>query len=166
MSNMHDAPQPQQLEWSSTLLDGKDVSLKAAEEAVAALGEGWRLPTMQELFALVDHSRTHPAIDTGRFPDTKVDWYWSGTPCFWDSDARWVVFFDYGYVGDGDNVSSRACVRACRVAPASQELTCNAYLHAVGDGEFDIIRKEWSDAPESIFIGADPMLAAAKEKGE
>ena len=112
---MHDAPQPQLLEWSSTLLDGKDVSLKAAEEAVAALGEGWRLPTIQELFALVDHSRIRPAIDTEKFPDTKSDWYWSSTPTAWNSGARWVVLFGLGNVNDL-NGYNRACVRACRAS--------------------------------------------------
>jgi len=112
---MHDAPQPQQLEWSSTLLDGNDVTLKAAEEAVAALGEGWRLPTIQELFALVDHTRTGPAIDTEKFPDTESDWYWSSTPTAWNSNARWVVYFYNGLVGDFYDVS-RACVRACRAS--------------------------------------------------
>lgn len=103
------------LEWSVTLLDGKEVSMKAAEEAVAALGEDWRLPTIQELFALVDHSRTRPAIDTEKFPDTKSDWYWSSTPTAWNSGARWVVGFVIGFV-HGFHGNDRACVRACRAA--------------------------------------------------
>ncbi len=100
--------------WSSTLLDGKDVTLKQAEEAVAALGEGWRLPTIKELFSLVDHTKTGPAIDTEKFPDTKSDWYWSSTPTTWNSSARWVVGFHNGFVGDDDIT---ACVRACREVP-------------------------------------------------
>ena len=103
------------LEWSSTLLDGSDVTLKEAEEAVAALGEGWRLPTIQEIFALVDHCRARPAIDTEKFPDTNFDWYWSSTPTAWDSSARWVLSFGDGYVDCGNGLS-RACVRACRAS--------------------------------------------------
>lgn len=76
---MGDETQAPQLEWSGTLLDGKCVTLAEAEAAVAALGEGWRLPTVKELFALVDRGRHNPAIDTEKFPDTKSDWYWTGT---------------------------------------------------------------------------------------
>lgn len=103
------------LEWSSTLLDGERVNSVDAEAAVAGMGEGWRLPTIQELFALVDHSRTRPAIDTEKFPDTNFDWYWSSTPTAWDSGARWVVYFHSGDV-DSSNGLSRACVRACRAS--------------------------------------------------
>ncbi|MDP2141330.1 MAG: DUF1566 domain-containing protein [Gammaproteobacteria bacterium] len=112
---MGDQTPAPQLEWSSTLLDGKDVTLAEAEAAVAALGEGWRLPTVKELFSLVDHGRHAPAIDTEKFPDTKSDWYWTGTPCSWNANARWVVYFGGGSVS-GYYVSSYACVRACRAS--------------------------------------------------
>jgi hypothetical protein len=31
------------------------------------------------------------------------------------------------------------------------------FLRLWNQGDFDVIRREWSDAPESVFIGADPM---------
>ena len=31
------------------------------------------------------------------------------------------------------------------------------FLRLWNEGEFDAIRKEWPDAPESVFIGADPL---------
>jgi len=105
----------QKLEWTETLLGGKDVPLKEAEKAVQALGDGWRLPTVTELQSLVDRSRSDPAIDTAKFPDTKSDWYWTSTPCAWNKNARWVVDFSYGVVSDF-NVSYTACVRACRAS--------------------------------------------------
>lgn len=48
-------------------------------------------------------------------PDTQSEPYWSSTPCSWDSDARWVVHFYFGYVNDYYG-SIRACVRACRAS--------------------------------------------------
>lgn len=31
------------------------------------------------------------------------------------------------------------------------------FLRLWNEGEFDTIRQEWPEAPESIFIGADPL---------
>jgi len=47
----------EELEWSNTLLDGKRVKRFDAGAAVAAMGEGWRLPTVDELQTIVDRSR-------------------------------------------------------------------------------------------------------------
>ena len=52
------------LEWSHTLLDGEYATYEKAEKAIAALGEGWRMPTRAELESILDLSRHDPAIDT------------------------------------------------------------------------------------------------------
>ncbi|GAB0151071.1 DUF1566 domain-containing protein [Marinobacterium sp. BA1] len=101
------------LEWSGTLLDGEAVTYTDAEEAVAALGQGWRLPTRQELESILDLSCHDPAIDTDTFPDTQSSSYWTSTPCAWNDSARWVVFFYYGYVNHLLRYYG-ACVRAVR----------------------------------------------------
>lgn len=31
------------------------------------------------------------------------------------------------------------------------------FLRCWNEGNFDAIRREWSDAPEAVFIGADPF---------
>ncbi|MDP2141329.1 MAG: DUF1566 domain-containing protein [Gammaproteobacteria bacterium] len=103
------------LEWSNTLLDGRRVLRKEAEAAVAELGDGWRLPTVDELQTILDRSRYNPAIDTEKFPDTKSTWYWTSSPCAWDASARWVVYFSYGSVLDSYDYGD-ACVRACRAS--------------------------------------------------
>jgi hypothetical protein len=99
-----------------------------AEAKIAALNaerflgfDDWRLPTIQELFGLVDHSRRLPAIDTNAFPGCKSDWYWSSTISAWSSGCAWLVAFYYGHVGYG-NRNSRAFVRAVRgvSSPAGQ----------------------------------------------
>ncbi|MFL1404225.1 DUF1566 domain-containing protein [Marinobacter sp. M1N3S26] len=101
------------LEWSHTLLDGETATLEEAEEAVANLGKGWRLPTRQELESLLDLTRHDPAIDTERFPDTQSCRYWTSTPCAWNTSARWVVSFGLGNVHGGHR-GDLACVRAVR----------------------------------------------------
>ena len=101
------------VEWTQTLFGGRRVSQEEVDAAVAALGDGWRMPTDREAEALVDRSRYSPAIDTDLFPDTESAPYWTGTPCAWDEGSRWVVGFSCGGVGDFSGLS-RACVRACR----------------------------------------------------
>jgi hypothetical protein len=64
----------------------------------------WRLPTVEELRSIVDYARgakdNEPAIDTKFFPDTKCSWYWTSTPCAWDSGCAWYVYFYYGIAGN------------------------------------------------------------------
>ena len=112
LAALEDTREPE-LEWSETLLDGESVNYADAEKAVAALGEGWRLPTRQELESLVDTSRHDPAIDIDRFPDTKSCRYWTSTPCAWNDAAVWCVDFYYGFVG-GFHRYLDGCVRAVR----------------------------------------------------
>jgi hypothetical protein len=101
------------LVWSQNTV-ASDVTFEDAVKAVEALGEGWRLPTVDELQTIVDRTKYEPAIDTEAFPDTGSDWYWTSTP--WarrPESAHWVVNFDYGGVYD-DGFYFNACVRAVR----------------------------------------------------
>ena len=109
-----------QLEWSATLCNGKNVDYATAEKACAALGEGWRLPTRQELESILDLTRHKPAINTARFPDTKSDWYWTSTPCAWSPDCAWFVSFNYGDVSFDHRDYNYCCVRAVRSVPSGQ----------------------------------------------
>jgi len=71
--------------------------LFGAETAARVTLEGFRLATVDELFALADRTRHSPAIDIAFFPGCKNDWYWSSTPAaFSPSDFAWVVLFAYG----------------------------------------------------------------------
>ncbi|MGE4072702.1 MAG: DUF1566 domain-containing protein [Lysobacterales bacterium] len=99
--------------WTKNTV-AKDVDFADAEKAVAELGEGWRIPTVDELATLVDRTRYEPAIDVEAFPDTANDWYWTQTPCAWaEKSAVWVVGFSYGHVVvNGRNRG--CCVRAVR----------------------------------------------------
>jgi hypothetical protein len=45
-----------------------------------------------------------------------------------------------------------------------------AFLRAWNYGDFDVIRREWPDAPKEVFIGADPLACphcgAAHARGQ
>ena len=100
------------LVWSKTL--ATDVTHESAEKMVSLLDGGWRLPKVDELFSLVDHTKHSPAIDTDFFPDVKSDWYWTSTPCAWNETAVWVVLFSFGFVLSLLRGSGYACVLAVR----------------------------------------------------
>ena len=87
------------LMWAVEVLPQQ--TFAAAAESVAHLTTAgfadWRVPTVEELFCLADRTRRWPAIDTGYFPETPSDWFWSSTvDAASPSDYAWVVGFDDG----------------------------------------------------------------------
>ena len=112
------------LMWSKDSTSLKNVDHATAERLCAGLDlaghTDWRLPTVEELFALADRTRHSPAIDTDAFPDTESDWYWTSTITAWSSGRAWVVDFGGGYVDGGRRYDVIACVRAVRSVPSGQ----------------------------------------------
>ncbi|WP_430009873.1 DUF1566 domain-containing protein [Methylophaga lonarensis] len=106
-------PEKPELEWSATLCDGEQVNYEAAEKACHELGDGWRLPTRQELAGILDLSRYDPAIDIDKFPDTKNCAYWTSTPTAWNLSSAWVVYF-YRGSAHSRHRKAKAYVRAVR----------------------------------------------------
>jgi hypothetical protein len=87
------------LMWAVEVL--KRQTFKKAQASVAKLVtagfKDWRLPTVEELFLLADRTRHEPAIDTGFFPETPSEWFWTSTPAAWSpSGGAWIVYFGYG----------------------------------------------------------------------
>ena len=91
------------------------MNYETAEKACSELGEGWRLPTRQELENILDLSRHDPAIDTDKFPDTKNNYYWTSTQTAWNPSAVWIVLFASGHV-DANHRGLEGCVRAVRAS--------------------------------------------------
>ena len=60
----------------------------------------WRLPNEYELQSIVDYGRYNPAIDTGVFPGTNADLYWSSSTGANDAGDAWGVDFYGGGVDD------------------------------------------------------------------
>lgn len=58
--------------------------------------QDWYLPTIQELYSIIDTSTSHPAINTVYFPATVSSSYWSSTTSIASSSDAFVVVFYYG----------------------------------------------------------------------
>ena len=105
------------LMWAKGTLGCGQVTHAHAIKACSALRlaghKDWRLPTVEEHFALADRNRHNPAIDINLFPDTKSDWYWTSTLCGWAPSCAWFVYFYYGD-SSSSRRSSLAFVRAVR----------------------------------------------------
>ncbi|MDH5326068.1 MAG: DUF1566 domain-containing protein [Gammaproteobacteria bacterium] len=67
-----------------------------ASNAAAAQLVGWRLPSVNELSALVESKCQSPAIDQTVFPDTPIDHFWTATPFVGQADYHWLVQFQFG----------------------------------------------------------------------
>jgi len=83
------------LEWMAQDLD-KSMPWQEAMDYCESLGGGWRLPTVKELFAVLDHTKLSPALKIDA--PVQSDWYWSSTTYVGYTDLAWLVNLGYGAV--------------------------------------------------------------------
>jgi hypothetical protein len=98
----------------------EELTFAKAEKFCAALGNGFRMPTIRERLSLVDYDRHEPAINTAFFDSPKSGYSWTSTDAAWSKDAKtgkasaaWIVSLDYGSAGSYSR-SLDAFVRAVR----------------------------------------------------
>jgi hypothetical protein len=89
-----------------------------------ALGgyDDWRLPTRIELVSIVDFTRHDPAVDTGAFPATPGEYFWTSSPLAENASSAWYLFFLDGNahsIGVGNKYRVR-CVRGGVSTPAQR----------------------------------------------
>lgn len=90
-------------DWAGTgcVGDLRRFTFDKARAESAAVGDGWRLPTIRELASLVDHACGRPATDRVAFPDIVMNdegkaTYWSMTPAQAIPGMYYVVDFSDG----------------------------------------------------------------------
>ncbi|MBP3998332.1 hypothetical protein [Pseudomonas koreensis] len=63
-------------------------------------------------------------------------------------------------LGEADLLRPDAAVAAIQFALDDDDGM--QFLRLWNDGDFDVIRSEWPEAPEEVFIGADPLHKTSK----
>jgi hypothetical protein len=86
------------LEWGPS----SDKSMKFDEAKKYCADQGGRIPTVDELFSLVDRTKYNPATT---MPGMKSEWYWASDPVAWNSGGAWYINFFSGSVGCYDKDS-------------------------------------------------------------
>ena len=84
------------LEWEAKV-SGPMTWHKAMKYA-EKLGDGWRLPTIEELSGLVDYNRADPASS---FPEMPTYFFWSSSSVAGSASDAWYVHFrHHGFVSN------------------------------------------------------------------
>ena len=98
------------LEWG--LDTGLECTWDEAMYYAKKLGEGWRLPTVHELFTIIDHERNEPACSVINLESVP---YWTSTESA--NGGAWAISFFNGDVStaDCDNLYLFLCVRVRNV---------------------------------------------------
>ena len=97
------------LEWQAED-DGIQRTWDEAVEYANGLGNGWRLPTIGELFSIIDYKKYNPAC---KIENCRPSYFWSSSPYAYDSSRAWYVDFHYGYMSPSnkDYHNYARCVR-------------------------------------------------------
>ena len=76
----------------------KEMPWKESAEYAESLGDGWRVPAVEELESLLDRSLCNPVVRKD-VPFRDSSYYWSSTTYASATDHAWRVYFHSGNVG-------------------------------------------------------------------
>ena len=104
--------------WSEETCVGEPLKVPFAaatavlERTLASSGEGWRLPTRNELRVLVQMNEEPPMINADHFPATHPGSYWTSDKNRMLANGHWVVNF---YTGNNYGRAARSQSFAIRL---------------------------------------------------
>lgn len=84
----------------------------------------WRVPTRIELGTLIEYGASNPSINTGKFPGTPLNYFWTKTAYGPDPTNAWTLVFSNGITDPAalGNTYYIRCVRSGNI-PISQGYT-------------------------------------------
>ncbi len=156
-------------------------TLPNANKFCADKGGGWRLPTLVELYSLVDFTKSNPSIDTGVFPNTPSDTaFWTSSAVANNTSSAWSLGFSIGSTfRDFEGYPNLVrCVRTVPASVGSAALLCYPAPRfttgptEVVDGKTGLTwqrgvaprTKTWADAKAYCpTVGANFRLPSVKE---
>jgi len=100
------------LEWQAKD-DGNKRTWEDSIIYAITIGDGWRLPTIEELISIIDFTVYMPAC---KIKSCRSSYYWSSSPYAGNSYYAWIANFYYGHVCYyyKDNRYYVRCVRELR----------------------------------------------------
>lgn len=98
----------------------KVMTYPVAEKAVAALGDGWRIPTREELLLIVEHKDEIPGLclEYKAGSEGCPHWYWSSTELPGNANRAYCVRLSDGADGWYPKVNFRTSCRPVRLVPS------------------------------------------------
>jgi hypothetical protein len=102
------------LQWQKTPNNSEPMSMANAMAYCTGLGDGARLPEIQEMQGLIDYSKFTPALPAGHpFTTVQSGIYWSATTYAFSPSLAWMLSFDNGQNNHfaKDNLNLAWCVR-------------------------------------------------------
>ena len=95
--------------------DWSDAAAYCSSLSLAGYSDWW-LPSIDQLFTLVDTSFSNPALDTAYFPNARSAPYWASTSRVDDTSRAWQVYFSNGSL-NYDLKTGVIYVRCVRTGP-------------------------------------------------
>jgi hypothetical protein len=83
--------------WATALINCNNLASGSCGLTDGSIAGDWRLPSIKELFSLIDLANFDPALPSGHPFTASSYYYWSGTTYTDGNTEAWIVHTKFGY---------------------------------------------------------------------